>query len=953
MSISREFLGWHEASLPEAARRLSSRYRQGRVLDLGPVIVVLPGQRAGRRLKELLAFLAEDEKLRLTPPEVTTEGRLPEMLYTPKLPFSGDIVQDLAWAQALRDLPAQQRRHVVPYPPAADDAMRWLELARMLRNLHRELSADGLDFTAVVKNGPKIADFTETARWQALSALQQRYLSILDGQQLWDIQTARLKAIEFREIHTECDIILLGTVDLNETLRQMLDLVADRVTAYIAAPEDRADDFDGHGCLVPAAWSAARIPLRDDQLRQVDGPVEQADSVTCWLRDLAGRYRNDEVVVGVADESLVPQLQRQLEQFGVHGRWVEGTRLGDTGPYRLLASAVRFAERRRYDDFAALLRHPDMEDWLTGESASSRPSLPAQLDRYYNGRFPSRIRSGQRIEGHEDWPDLATALKCVDTWLSDASARRPLRLWGDVFRKILGAVYGARTLDLEVPADLVLHRTVRQMLDECDRLRLLPEGLDVYPVSAVDAFQVAIGPLAGESLPPPADPDAIEILGWLELPLDDSQALIVTSFNEGNVPKSVGADAFLPDRLRRELGLLHNERRYARDAYATTVLCQSRKNLQVVFARRDAKDDPLQPSRILFACPDQELIRRAMLFFGEHKPTTPARSFLLAADQVIPAESQFKVPPPDGGDHGLRQISVTQFKHYIACPYRYYLRYVKKLKAVDDSARELEASTFGQLLHEALSALGHDPGAPRNSTSERDLFDFLDAQVQAIARTKIGREGLRPAIQLQIEQARRRLQAFATRQVALVREGWQIVYCENPQVDEDLKAKFAVDEQDITLVGRIDRIDFHEANRTVRIVDYKTGDTGQKPDEAHRKAEQWVDLQLPLYRHLWHDAGLQLPAECNIELGYFNLPKDPAQTDFCNAPWDDAMLDAADEKAREVIRNLRKGVFEPRTNPAPPHTEDLAAICLDNTISGPVLRDEYDFTPENAENDPC
>ena len=47
--------------------------------------------------------------------------------------------------------------------------------------------------------------------------------------------------------------------------------------------------------------------------------------------------------------------------------------------------------------------------------------------------------------------------------------------------------------------------------------------------------------------------------------LDDSPATVVTSFNDGFVPSSVTADAFLPNRLRQSLGLLHNDRRLARE----------------------------------------------------------------------------------------------------------------------------------------------------------------------------------------------------------------------------------------------------------------------------------------------------------------------------------------------------------------------------------------------------
>src|SRR5262249_10553966 len=156
-------------------------------------------------------------------------------------------------------------------------------------------------------------------------------------------------------------------------------------------------------------------PLEDKHLCQVDGPMEQADSVTMWLADVANRFRNDEVAIGVADEALVPQLQRQLEQSGVKARWVEGVRLGATAPYRLLAGAVPFATHQRYDDFAALLRHPDLEDWPAPKGMPGA-SLPAQLDQYYNEHLPSRIRADQ-ISRSRNWPDLPAAVARIEAWL--------------------------------------------------------------------------------------------------------------------------------------------------------------------------------------------------------------------------------------------------------------------------------------------------------------------------------------------------------------------------------------------------------------------------------------------------------------------------------------------------------------------------------------------------------
>ena len=109
------------------------------------------------------------------------------------------MVQDLAWAQALRNVPGETRQQLIPQPPAVDEGLRWLELGKVLRDLHVELARDGLDFEAVAKAGRNLEGFSELERWQALLAVQQRYLQLLDSHELWDRETARLKAIEYRE----------------------------------------------------------------------------------------------------------------------------------------------------------------------------------------------------------------------------------------------------------------------------------------------------------------------------------------------------------------------------------------------------------------------------------------------------------------------------------------------------------------------------------------------------------------------------------------------------------------------------------------------------------------------------------------------------------------------------------------------------------------------------------
>ena len=462
-------------------------------------------------------------------------------------------------------------------------------------------------------------------------------------------------------------------------------------------------------------------------------------------------------------------------------------------------------------------------------------------------------------------------------------------------------------------------------------LRTVPASLD-QPFSAKDAFVVAFENVASVVLPPLADPDAIELLGWLELPLDNAAAVLVTSFNDGLVPTAAGADPFLPDALRARLGIEHNARRFARDAYAATVLAQSKQRFACIVARRDAEQNPLVPSRLLFTGPDAETIARA-------------RSWAkgVGADVPIPASgpdrtSPFEVPRPIKACRKPRPFSVTEFRTYLACKYRYYLKHVQGLATVDDSVRELDGRGFGSLIHEVLEGWGNDP-AWRNCGDAGQLAAHLTGRLRTLAGERFSHG--RPAVRLQISQAARRLEGFAGHQAGLIAEGWRIVFAESGR--NSLTAEFTSSTgEPVMLRGRIDRIDYHKRDNIVRILDYKTADKAVSPDSAHRKQDRWTDLQLPLYRHLWRRAvPLEMaPAGATVQLAYFQIPREfDAATVAIAEEWTDALMAEADGVAREVIAGILAEEFWPPTVPAPDLFEEYAAICLDN-LQVPSVMDE-------------
>jgi ATP-dependent helicase/DNAse subunit B len=269
-------------------------------------------------------------------------------------------------------------------------------------------------------------------------------------------------------------------------------------------------------------------------------------------------------------------------------------------------------------------------------------------------------------------------------------------------------------------------------------------------------------------------------------------------------------------------------------------------------------------------------------------------------------------------------LRITAFRDYLACPYRFYLKHVEGLEAVSDSLDELDGGGFGSLAHEVLRRFG--AGKSRHSIDALEIQEALERELDRCAAEMFGSRPL-PSLLVQVEQLRWRLRAFAEKQAAWSGQGWRIEHVE-VDVGEACGAKLNVDGQPFGLTGRMDRIDVHATTGERVIFDYKTADAGDSPQGTHCCRDKWIDLQLPLYRHLAAALGIVGP----IRLGYIVLPKDCSSTQFVLAEWDAASLESADECARAVVRGIRAQVFFPPADPPPKFYDDFGPICQDGVL---------------------
>jgi ATP-dependent helicase/nuclease subunit B len=238
------------------------------------------------------------------------------------------------------------------------------------------------------------------------------------------------------------------------------------------------------------------------------------------------------------------------------------------------------------------------------------------------------------------------------------------------------------------------------------------------------------------------------------------------------------------------------------------------------------------------------------------------------------------------------------------------------MERVDPLKTELDPRDFGTLVHSALQQLAEDESL-RTSTDERMLGKFLVERFDQMTRLRYGTELTLPLV-VQLESARQRLRAAAEIEARERAAGWRT---------ERAEWKFALPIGQLTIHGKIDRIDRHADGR-IRVLDYKTADVVRAPRLVHLrsirdsdaarpewmrvvdldgKSRAWADLQLPLYlRAVAAEWGE------NVTVGYFTLPK--AVTAAGILSWDDftpELQRAATRCADGVAAAVSAGTFWP------------------------------------------
>lgn len=925
---SLKLLDWSRPLLIGVVRELTSAWPGDGPLDLADHLVVVPTRRSGRRLREALAAHAAARGQAVFPPRVVQPEQL--LADTPAAgPAATTADMLVAWIEVLRPLRIRDFDAVFPVAPA-DQGFAWAaRLARQLTDLQATLVEAGLRIRDVPE---RAGTFPETRRWQQLAELERRFEQQLAAHRLVNLHAARIAAACIDTPPDGIDRIVVAAVpDPMPLVLRRLEALAARVPVDVLVHGPDLALFDAWGRPLPAAWEHRPLPLEsfERHVHPCADPSAQAEliaAIACEQR--RNRVHPDAMLgIAVADPEILAPLHHELGRAGIESYDPEGMphRRGEL--HRLLELLLGLVEDPAFETAGAFLRCPAVMDWLVRESGPgfSVAAMLEALDAIRTNHLPASIAEARgHAEQHRPrrddapWQPAGAALARLEDLIALAGGPFPAGAMAALAR-----IHGQRQIRIERPDDASLiaaaeswAEAARATGEAAARSRIL---------ATTEAWRLALQQF-GESRRFDEKPaGALELQGWLELAWEDAPHLVVAGLNEGRVPSSVVGDAFLPESLRGILGLKTNAGRLARDAHLVHALVSSRSRhgrIDLLFGRASAAGDPLRPSRVLLLCDDAALPARVSFLFRDI-PARPGTSVAWTRAWTLSPDAPAAVST----------VSVTGFRDHLACPFRFYLRHVLRMREIDPRKEELDALDFGNLVHHALEGLFHEP-AMRRCTDPGAVRAFLVDRLDRRARSLYGTRVPVPLL-VQLESARQRLAHAARVHAAGAAAGWTV---------HAVEKAFTCPVGAITVTGRIDRIDIHDTTGLVRVLDYKTFDQTKTPVETHLRRVRpgdadrpppeyarftsphgddliWTDLQLPLYRR-----ALAAEFGAAIELGYFNLPKAATETSINLWPgFDAAWQEAADRCAGGVAAAIAAGVFWPPAED-PAHADDFAAL---------------------------
>jgi len=448
--------------------------------------------------------------------------------------------------------------------------------------------------------------------------------------------------------------------------------------------------FDAWGRPLAGEWGRCEIPLLDDQIAMTRDPGDEAMAAMGFVSGETGDY-----AIVLADPDLGAAFASEILRRGRTPFFPDGDHLAASEAAVVAMGWLEWLETSDLRTLRRLIESPGFAGWIGREA----------------GLVPDEVLSACDFLAAEV---LAETLVQARDYL-DGPAGVKLPRGRGLAEKLVSALMKARKFGPEEVLRIVW-KTGNRGAEEARLVLELWEGILASPVfrdwseGRTPAFLSALKSAAIFQASQPGD---VELSGWLEAPWTGAARLVVCGCVEGHLPSSVTEHPFLPDSKRAQLGLQDNASRRARDAYLLDGLTRVRpaEDFRCSFSKRGADGSPALPSSLLLRGPEAGLPGRVLELFSEPPAAVGSAKRQNSWRWSLPASLRVGV---------IGKISPTDFKEYLACPFRFYFSRVLHLEGFDPRAREMDALRFGTLVHKVLENFAME--TPGEADEEKIAF---------------------------------------------------------------------------------------------------------------------------------------------------------------------------------------------------------------------------------------
>ena len=351
--------------------------------------------------------------------------------------------------------------------------------------------------------------------------------------------------------------------------------------------------------------------------------------------------------------------------------------------------------------------------------------------------------------------------------------------------------------------------------------------------------------------------EGLQIMGMLETRLLDFDTVILTQANEGILPTKLNDDSWIPYDIKKQLGLPTRDEKNAIFSYHFYRLMYRAKKVYILF---DGHDDGLgagEMSRFVRQWATQLPENHSMQFFSQSITLNTTTKHPLK----IPKSPTLLKRLLDMAKKGL---SATALSNYIADPIRFYNNHVLSVSETEELEESVANHTLGIVIHNTLEEL-YTPYVSKALTV-KNIERMQGAHKQVLQKhfeNQLGKSSHTTGKNLLLFTAA----AYSISRVLeadkkdiLSGSRIELLGLEEHRV---VTRNYSALQHPITFHGVVDRIDRKDG--TLRILDYKTGQTNQKELRLAEISDCLSDpvygksFQVLFYSMLWAEEDPNTP----------------------------------------------------------------------------------------------